>query len=121
MIANLSLTGACHCEMCQRQNSGSAFHGVMCDSIDWTGQTEPTWYKSSEQAARGFCNSCGTVMAWRFEAMADQPVISIGTLIDSSDVKLRHHIFTDQASAYAPPPENAPHKTKAETLAEWNA
>ena len=53
--------------------------------------------------------------------MANQPVISIGTLNDASGVTLRHHIFTDQASHYAPPPLNAPHKTKAETLAEWNA
>jgi len=121
MFADLSKTGACHCSMCQQQNSGSAFHGVMCDTINWTGAAEPKWFRSSELAARGFCENCGTVMAWRFESMADKPVISIGTLNDVSGVSLRHHIFTDQASEYAPPPQNAPHKTKAETLAEWNA
>ena len=121
MQADLSLTGACHCDMCQTQNSGSAFHGVMCDSIEWTGKSEPKWFKSSDHASRGFCANCGTVMAWRFDSMTDQPVIATGTLNDKSGVKLRHHIFTDQASDYAPPPKNAPHKTKDETLAEWNA
>lgn len=120
MQANLANTGACHCDMCQHQNSGSPFHGAMCDSINWTGQNEPTWYQSSDYAERGFCATCGTVMAWRFSSMADQPVIATGTLNDKSDVKLKHHIFTDQASAYSPPHNNAPHKTKDETLAEWN-
>lgn len=36
-------------------------------------------------------------------------------------MSLKHHIFTDQTSDYAPPPKNAPHKNKAEALAEWNA
>ena len=120
MQADLTNTGACPCDMCQHQNSGSAFHGAMCDKITWTGQSEPTWYNSSDHADRGFCAVCGTVMGWRFSSMADQPVIAVGTLDDKSDVKLKHHIFTDQASAYAPPPNNASHKTKDETLAEWN-
>ena len=51
--------------------------------------------------------------------MADQPVITTGTLDDKSGVTLKHHIFVDEASHYAPPHQNAPHKTKAQTLAEW--
>ena len=51
--------------------------------------------------------------------MIDQPVMSVGTLNDTAGVKIQHHIFTDKAGDYAPVPDNAPHKTAEQVLAEF--
>ena len=121
MQADLTKTGGCHCAMCRAQNGGGPFYGVMCDSIDFETDDGLTWYKSSDWGERGFCRKCGTTLAWRMAAMPTQPVISIGSLSDASDVKIQHHIFTDKAGDYAPVPDNAPHKTAAQVLAQFAA
>lgn len=58
----------CHCTMCQRAH-GAAF-------VTWIGYVEEdveildadenlTWFSSSEQGERGFCNQCGSMMFFR--------------------------------------------------------
>ena len=117
MDADLSKTEACHCTTCRTQNGGSAFFWVTCEAIRFSKDTGLRWFKSSDWAERGFCSICGTTVAWRLSDGTGQPDVSIGMLDDASGVSLQHHIFVDEAGAFAPPPDDAPHMTGAEFLA----
>jgi hypothetical protein len=70
----------CHCRMCQKA-FGSAFApfaSVKLDQIRWT-RGEPTIFKTSEPVERGFCNTCGTPLTFRF-VETDRISISLGSL-----------------------------------------
>ncbi|MBL0371181.1 GFA family protein [Rhizobium sp. KVB221] len=56
----------CHCRMCQKA-FGSFFGAfVTADQahLHWT-RGAPSWYKSSNKVHRGFCQRCGTPLAYR--------------------------------------------------------
>ena len=58
----------CHCSQCQRYH-GAAFVtwvGFAEDSFQVTGDTDAlTWFKSSAEGERGFCNRCGSSVLFR--------------------------------------------------------
>lgn len=65
------LTGApgtssvCYCRMCQK---ASASHALALVSVgeagfEWT-RGQPAWFQSSNAARRGFCEKCGTPLAY---------------------------------------------------------
>ena len=65
------LTGApgtssvCYCRMCQK---ASASHALALVSVgearmEWT-RRQPSWFQSSNAARRGFCEKCGTPLAY---------------------------------------------------------
>lgn len=69
--------GICHCRMCQKA-TGSPFASlaeIPNEHFAWT-RGEPSWFKSSSMAERGFCAKCGTPMSYR---VADGPTIEIMT------------------------------------------
>lgn len=53
----------CHCRMCQKAFGG--FFGPLVTARDavWTRGT-PKWFQSSNSARRGFCDACGTPLAY---------------------------------------------------------
>lgn len=53
----------CHCRMCQKAFGG--FFGPLVTTYDlvWT-RGEPKFYRSSNLATRGFCEACGTPLAY---------------------------------------------------------
>lgn len=56
----------CHCRMCQK-SSGGLFAdgvGVRHEHLTWT-RGKPSEFFSSDHAARGFCNRCGTPLYYR--------------------------------------------------------
>lgn len=56
----------CFCRMCQKAH-GNLFAdliGVRYEHLTWTRGT-PSEFHSSDQAARGFCNQCGTPLYYR--------------------------------------------------------
>ena len=57
-------TALCHCESCRRACSAPivAWMGFDPKDVEWSG--ERTFYKSSDIATRGFCNTCGTQMSF---------------------------------------------------------
>ena len=65
VTAVLDTSHICHCRMCQKAagNFFIALIGVPRDAITWT-RGAPTWFKSSDKAARGFCRTCGTPLAY---------------------------------------------------------
>ncbi|MDF1607760.1 GFA family protein [Hoeflea sp. YIM 152468] len=65
------LTGApgtssvCYCRMCQKAAASPALALVSVGgaSLEWT-RGAPSWFHSSSAVRRGFCNQCGTPLAY---------------------------------------------------------
>lgn len=57
----------CHCRMCQKAmgNYFAALARVELDEIAWT-RGKPTVFKSSSIVERGFCDTCGTPLTFRY-------------------------------------------------------
>lgn len=74
----------CHCRMCQQSCGGPYFLGVFLKkaSFQFT-RGNPTYYKSSAWAERGFCADCGTPLLMR--DMTDSHAIYVGTLDHPED------------------------------------
>ncbi|MGR6431403.1 GFA family protein [Rhizobium sp. PAMB 3174] len=68
----------CHCRMCQKQfgNFFAAFVTADPAHVEWT-RGQPSWFRSSAKVHRGFCNKCGTPLAYRYEGALE---LAIGAL-----------------------------------------
>lgn len=58
--------GYCHCRMCQRFSGAPVIFGATfpLEAVRFT-QGEPTYYKSSPIAERGFCKRCGSSLTYK--------------------------------------------------------
>ncbi|MDP3338700.1 GFA family protein [Frigidibacter sp.] len=65
IAAGPTRASVCHCRMCQRQVGGpyAAFLKLAASQVTWL--SEPAWFASSDIAERGFCQACGTPLAFR--------------------------------------------------------
>lgn len=58
--------GACHCEMCRRWTSGPFLSvSIRPDSLMFAVDDAIAVYRSSAEAERGFCRTCGSTLFWR--------------------------------------------------------
>ncbi len=62
-VGRLGGSAICHCRMCQKAFGG--FYGPLVTGHDvvWT-RGEPTYFRSSNLARRGFCAACGTPLCY---------------------------------------------------------
>src|SRR4029434_1769937 len=85
----------CHCSMC-RKHSGSpvmAFVHFPSDSVAWI-KGDPTRYRSSEYAERGFCSICGSTLTMHEQVLADRVQVALGSLDEHQRVHLDDHVWT---------------------------
>jgi hypothetical protein len=77
----------CHCRMCQKAvgNLFMAVAGVPLDQFAWT-SGEPTVFRSSSAAERGFCSDCGTPLSFRYLAR-DEINVTLGSLDEPAKTK----------------------------------
>jgi hypothetical protein len=70
--------------MCQKQFGGffSALVTAPEEGMEWT-RGEPSYFQSSVNIERGFCNNCGTPMTYRHPGGLE---LAIGTFDDRSDL-----------------------------------
>ncbi|MGN6159093.1 MAG: GFA family protein [Devosia sp.] len=72
----------CHCRMCQKAFGGFFGPLVTAYGVTWTRGT-PNWFRSSNRARRGFCNQCGTPLAYHTDGEVDATVeLAIGAFDD---------------------------------------
>lgn len=89
--ANASI---CHCRMCQKAFGAfyAPFAGISMDDFALTRGTLSI-YKSSDAVDRGFCNTCGTPLTFRYlqggdaDAAPNEINVSIGSLDHPDRVK----------------------------------
>lgn len=92
---------ACHCVQC-RKTSGHYVSATQVgpDRFEITSAETLSWYASSPEAERGFCNRCGSSLFWR--CVADRGAVSVmsGTLDGATGVQTEKHIFVADKGDY---------------------
>ncbi len=61
--ADFGRPSICHCRMCQKAFGGFFGSLITCSAVTWT-RGQPKWFASSNKARRGFCEHCGTPLAY---------------------------------------------------------
>jgi hypothetical protein len=91
---------ACHCTQCRKQTghhwasthtADADLHLISSDSL--------RWYRSSEQAQRGFCDRCGSSLFWK-RVGATVTSVCVGSIYGSSGLTLGGHIFVADKGDY---------------------
>jgi hypothetical protein len=91
---------ACHCTQCRRQTGHySADTSVPLDCFQLERDAALTWYRSSDQAERGFCRLCGSVLFWKPTGGARMSVTA-GTLDGPTGLSIGEHIFCKDKGDY---------------------
>ena len=98
----LSPTFACHCSQC-RKTSGHYWAATEVPSthLRLIKDSELKWYRSSDQARRGFCVSCGSSLFWEADGEGTTS-IGTGTLDDlpNGATTVVKHIFMANKGTY---------------------
>jgi hypothetical protein len=91
---------ACHCLQCRKQ-TGTYMSATAANDRDLKIVSGDTlaWFRSSDEAKRGFCNACGSVLFWKGDGR-DYTAIAAGSIDGKLDVPFEGHIFCDFAGDY---------------------
>lgn len=85
---------ACHCGQCRRQTGlYYAATNAPDDAITVEGEEHIKWYRSSDDAQRGFCRECGSALFWK-NRNDDFTSILAGAFDQPSGLKVARHIYT---------------------------
>lgn len=88
---------ACHCGQCRRW-SGHFWAGA--DALDLAVEGPVKWYRSSDEAKRGFCPECGSSLFWR-QIGSERVAVGPGAVDEPTGLRLAGHIFvTDKGDSY---------------------
>ena len=90
----------CHCTQC-RKTSGHfvAATETPREALTLLAAGGLRWYRSSEEARRGFCARCGTFVFWKAHD-EDTISFSLGVLEDPTGLRLERHIFVADKGDY---------------------
>ena len=96
---------ACHCTQC-RKTSGHHVAATSASREDIEIKGEPTWYRSSERARRGFCGICGSNLFW--DGSGANLSIFAGVLDGDAGLSIEGHIYCADKGGYYDIPEDVP-------------
>jgi hypothetical protein len=86
---------ACHCLQC-RKTSGHYVSATQVgpEQLSFIKNETLTWYQSTPEAQRGFCNRCGSSLFWKH--VDDKGAVSVmsGTIDGATGIDTSKHIFT---------------------------
>ena len=93
--------GYCHCRMCQRAAGAPVVPWLIlaCEAFAWT-RGKPVVYRSSAEAERLFCGTCGSQLVSRHIAQPDQLEVTLASLDDPAAVRPNDHIWTASRIAW---------------------
>lgn len=107
----------CHCRMCQRAH-GAAFVtwvGVATDGFRVThGESSVTWFASSADSERGFCQACGTTLFFRSQRWPGEVHIVRTGFDGDIDREPDAHVHFESHVAWFPITDDLPRKTSAD-------
>ena len=87
----------CHCSMCRKAH-GAAFVtwvGVDQDRINIEGGDSLSWYGSSSDSERGFCNACGATLFFRSQRWPGEIHVTRANIDSSVDREPSAHSYWD--------------------------
>lgn len=90
----------CHCEQCRKQTGHVvAATRVEDTKMSLTGAEHLTWFAASDEANRGFCKHCGSLLFWK---RTDSTMTSVmaGSLASPTGLQTASHIFTQFKGDY---------------------
>jgi hypothetical protein len=98
----------CYCKQCQR-TSGNFVAATRAANADLAITESGTlaWYRSSEEAERGFCTRCGGNLFWRGVGLQRTSIMA-GTLDDTSGLDVAQHIYVADKAAFQHILDDAP-------------
>ena len=90
----------CHCQQCRKQTG----HHVAATRVEdknlvLTGEDNLVWYEASDDAKRGFCGTCGSVLFWKSNGSTDTSIMA-GSLESPTGLETACHIFTEFKGDY---------------------
>ena len=91
---------ACHCTQCRKQTGHhwASTHTADAD-LYLISSDSLRWYRSSEQAQRGFCDRCGSSLFWK-RVGATVTSVCVGSIDGPSGLTLGGHIFVADKGDY---------------------
>ena len=92
----------CHCSQCAK-TTGHYIASANCATADFALEKDETlrWYRSSDEAERGFCSRCGGNLFWRrVGGKGNTMSITAGTLDRPTGLRTKYHIFCGSKSDY---------------------
>jgi hypothetical protein len=92
----------CHCSQCRRiHGHAPGYSAARKSEITIEGEDNIAWYRSSDEAQRGFCSRCGSSLFWKPEGR-ETISIAAGSLDAPTGLKTVRHIFAaDKGDYYA--------------------
>ena len=86
----------CHCVMCRKVSGAPllSFVHFPLDAFTWL-EGAPTRYRSSPEAERGFCATCGSTLTMHETVLGDRVQVSLGSLDRAEDVRPDDHVWTE--------------------------
>lgn len=90
----------CHCGQCLRTHGHvAAYTSLERAGLRLTADRGLRWYRSSDQARRGFCSECGASLFWE-PVGQDRIAVAAGTIDPPTGLKTIRHIFAADKSDY---------------------
>jgi hypothetical protein len=90
----------CHCGQCRRQHGAPpGYSQAAWEHIRFEGEEALSWYRSSEEARRGFCRICGSSLFWE-RIGSGRVSIAAGSLDAPTGLKTVRHIFVADKGDY---------------------
>jgi hypothetical protein len=98
----------CHCGQCRRSHGHApGYSAARKAEMVIEGEGNITWYRSSDDAHRGFCSKCGSSLFWR-PAGRETMSITAGSLDRPTGLKTARHIFAAHKGDYYTIADSAP-------------
>lgn len=112
----------CHCSMCRRHSGAPAlaFVHFIATDFSWTGR-QPTRFRSSQFAQRGFCSNCGSTVSMHESVLADRVQIAVGSLDEPGRVHIDDHVWTEQAIGWFHVDDELPRFARSSTAVPTDA
>jgi len=90
----------CHCQQCRKQTGHLVAATRINDSgLDLTGEEHLKWFAASDDAKRGFCQDCGSILFWKSNG-SDTTAVMAGSLEEPTGLETTSHIFTEFKGDY---------------------
>lgn len=90
----------CHCSQCRRQTGHFvAATNIADERIVIEGGEAITWYATSEEAKRGFCGRCGSLLFWKHRDL-DNVSVMAGAFDKPTGLVAECHIFVADKGDY---------------------
>ena len=111
----------CHCTMCQKAG-GSPFitwvglEESRCTIFDPDNQLE--WYRSSKEAQRGFCKTCGSALFFKSSRWPDEVHVTLSNFQTPVDKAPQVHVFWDTHVDWMVVSDDLPRKTAEQIFNE---